>query len=83
MARASTFFEHLNHHPEMHAQHMDGMHFMTESLFRLWTVIDNNHQPSQRNVALRALYKTEGEAKAYEDIMKAQVFDLVYGNYII
>eukprot|EP00026_Physarum_polycephalum_P000017 Phypoly_transcript_00017.p1 GENE.Phypoly_transcript_00017~~Phypoly_transcript_00017.p1 ORF type:complete len:3587 (+),score=621.73 Phypoly_transcript_00017:1211-10762(+) len=81
MARASTFFEHLNHHPEMHAQHMDGMHFMTESLFRLWTVIDNDHKPSARNPALRALYKTEAEAKAYEDVMKAQVFDVVYANY--
>ena len=82
MARAITFFEHLSHHPEMHAQHMDGLHFMTESLFRLWVVIDNNHQPSKRNMAFRALYNTAEEAKAYEDVMKAEVFDVVYANCI-
>lgn len=62
---------------------MDALHFMTESLFQLWTAIDNNHQPSKRNPAFRALYKTAAEAKAYEDVMKAQVFDVVYANYIL
>lgn len=82
MVRAQSFFGQLYHDPEMHAQHMDGLHFITESLLRLWLVIDNNQQPSKRNVALRALYANATEAKAYEDVMKSEVFDYVSANYI-
>jgi hypothetical protein len=83
MARAQSFFLQLYHDPEMHAQHMDGLHFMTESLLQLWTVINNNRQPSKRNVALRSLYASAQEAKAYEDVIKAEVFDVVFASYIL
>lgn len=82
MARAQVFFLQLYHDPEMHAQHMDGLHFITESLLKLWHTIDNNHQPSKRPAALRSVYNTDKEAKEYEDIMKTEVFDFVYTNYI-
>ena len=82
MVRAQSFFGQLYHDPEMHAQHMDGLHFLTESLFQLWKAIDNNHRPSARNPALRALYKNQQEAKQYEDIMKSQVFDVVFAKCI-
>jgi hypothetical protein len=60
---------------------MDGLHFITESLLKLWYTIDNDHQPSKRHKALKALYKTQQEAKDYEDIMKSEVFDYVFTNY--
>lgn len=83
MVRAQSFFGVLYHDPEMQAQHMDGLHFVTESLLRLWSVIDNNHQPSKRNPAFKALYATQQDAIAYENIMKSEVFDIVHANYIL
>lgn len=83
MNRASGFFVVLQLDPENYAQNIDGLHFMTESLFQLWKIIDNNHQPSKRNVALRSVYASPQEAKAYEDVLKAEVFDHVLGNCIL
>lgn len=81
--RAQAFYSLLCQDPEMHAQHMDGLHFLTESLFKLWQLIDNDHKPSARNPALRALYATKDQAVAYENIMKDQVFDPVSNDYIL
>lgn len=50
---------------------------ITESLFKLWQLIDNEQKPAERDLAFRALYKTAQEAKAYEDILKEKVFDVV------
>jgi hypothetical protein len=55
----------------------------TESLFRLWLIIDNDHKPLERDPALRALYKTDKEAIAYENIMKEKVFDVVCAECIV
>jgi hypothetical protein len=82
MVRAQSFFGQLYNDPEMLAQHMDGLHFLTESLLQLWKVIDNNHIPSARNPALKALYASAQEAKNYENIMKSDVFDVVSANCI-
>ncbi len=83
MIRAQTFFRELYYNQEMNAQHMDGLHFITESLYRLWQAVDNGHKPSARNPNWRAQYESMNEAKAYEDLMKSEVFDVVSTKCIL
>eukprot|EP00026_Physarum_polycephalum_P000006 Phypoly_transcript_00006.p1 GENE.Phypoly_transcript_00006~~Phypoly_transcript_00006.p1 ORF type:complete len:4090 (+),score=503.30 Phypoly_transcript_00006:465-12734(+) len=78
--RIHRFFNMFIHNPEITEQHIDGMHFVTESLLQIWREINNKDNPAERHPAWRDCYKNQQEAMEYEDILKT-VFDTVHQNY--
>jgi hypothetical protein len=78
LSRAQGFFEELCNDPQMNDQHIDAIHFLTESLLHLFTI--SNQEP--KNPAMREIYNTAEEVIAYEKVMKEQIFDRVQQNYV-
>jgi len=76
-SRASTFFETFCTNPEMQAQRIDGAHFLTECLLRLWLSTVQQHRPD----ALRADFQNAEQAIRYEDFMLEAIFQPVSTQY--
>eukprot|EP01114_Cavostelium_apophysatum_P014001 TRINITY_DN3512_c0_g1_i9.p1 TRINITY_DN3512_c0_g1~~TRINITY_DN3512_c0_g1_i9.p1 ORF type:complete len:5234 (+),score=1501.00 TRINITY_DN3512_c0_g1_i9:231-15932(+) len=80
-SRAQVFFQVMCQDEEVIAQHIDGVHFLNESLFHLWRIVNSEGDPNRRNPSLRSVYPTEHDVVAYENTLKGQVFDEVKSNY--
>ncbi|KAL6077130.1 Replication factor C small subunit [Balamuthia mandrillaris] len=79
--RGATFVNMLCTDPEMMQQRMDGPHFFTEALLRIWQLsfATPQHQPPPSFIAV---FDNADQVKAYEDVIQSQVFDYVSQRYV-
>ena len=80
LSRASTFFTAFANNEEMVAQHIDGAHFVTEVLLRLWKAF-NPEDPQALPAALKSVFANAQEATDYEGVMQG-LFEGVSQEYV-